>query len=56
VNCKEAARLLGITQAALRQRVQRGQVPGVVRTGRTGRRVQFARAVLVKTIERKAVR
>lgn len=38
----EAARILGITRAALDKRIQRGQVPGVVRTA--GRRVQLDRA------------
>lgn len=47
----EAARLLGISIKALDMRVTRGQVPGVVRTGR---RVQFSLAVLQERIARRA--
>ena len=43
VDYDEAARLLDTTVGALRMRVQRGLVPGVVRTGR---RVQFRRDLL----------
>jgi flagellar biosynthesis/type III secretory pathway protein FliH len=46
VNAREAARLLGITTAALRKRVHPGQVArGAIKF--TGRRVQFVRARLV---------
>lgn len=38
VDYREAARLLGCTVTALKKRVARGQVPGIVRTGR---RTQF---------------
>jgi len=42
ISVKEAARILGITRAALDKRIQRRQVPGVRRTA--GRRVQIDRA------------
>jgi len=42
ISVEEAARLLGITRAAVDKRIQRRQVPGVVRTA--GRRVQIDRA------------
>jgi hypothetical protein len=46
VNAHEAARLLGISAAALRKRVHRGQVArGAIKF--TGRRIQFVRARLV---------
>ena len=46
VNANEAARLLGISTAALRKRVYRGQVArGAIKF--TGRRIQFVRARLV---------
>jgi len=47
----EAAKLLGVSRAAMDKRIQRGQVPGVVRTGR---RVQLLREKLVAGLERKA--
>jgi hypothetical protein len=50
IDAEEAAALLGITENALRLRVQRHLVPGVVRTGR---RVQFHRERLLAGIERK---
>jgi hypothetical protein len=56
IDTDEAARLLGISKAALYQRVSRHQVPGVVRSGRSGRRVQFHRGRLLEGIERKASR
>ena len=45
VDAEEAARLIGITTAAFRQRKQRGQIPrsAIVRAGR---RVQFVRSKL----------
>lgn len=51
MNVKEAAHLLGITPGALRKRVVRYQVSGVVRTGK---RIQFDRAKLMASISRKA--
>lgn len=45
VDAEEAARLLGISVSALEKRVQRNQVPGVVRTGR---RLQFHRERLIE--------
>jgi excisionase family DNA binding protein len=47
----EAARLLGVTRDALDKRIQRGQVPGIVRTGR---RVQVLRPKLLAALERRA--
>lgn len=47
----EAARMLGVSRAALDKRIQRGQIPGVVRTGR---RVQIHRERLLAGLERKA--
>jgi hypothetical protein len=44
INVEEAARLLNISAAALRGRIKRHKVPGVVRTGR---RVQFHRDKLL---------
>lgn len=45
IDAPEAARVLGITPLAFRQRVQRGQIPRAA-IHRTGRRVQFVRAKL----------
>jgi hypothetical protein len=53
VDVDEAAMILGISPSALRMRITRGQVPGVVRTGR---RVQVHRERLTKSLERKARR
>jgi excisionase family DNA binding protein len=50
IGIDEAARILGITSGALRKRVERHEVPGVVRTGR---RVQFHRERLLAAIEKK---
>lgn len=44
VDMKEAAKLLGVTVEALRKRVQRNQVPGMIRAGR---KIEFNRAKLM---------
>jgi hypothetical protein len=41
VDVPEAAKILGISEEALRGRIKRDQVWGVVRTGSSGRRIQF---------------
>jgi predicted DNA-binding transcriptional regulator AlpA len=51
IGCKEAARLLGIQPAALYARVARGQVPGVIRTGKT---IGFLRSKLEAGLARRA--
>lgn len=53
LDVKEAASLLGITPSALSMRVARGQVTGVVKTGR---RLQFHRERLVAGLTKKAGR
>lgn len=53
MDADEVARLLGITREALDKRVQRHQVPGVVRTGR---RVQFNRERLLAGINKRTNR
>jgi hypothetical protein len=53
IDARKAAKLLGITVEALRMRQKRGQVRGIVKTGR---RVQFHRIVLLESYERKARR
>jgi predicted DNA-binding transcriptional regulator AlpA len=53
IDIEEAAHLLGISSEALFKRVQRHQVPGVVRTGR---RVQFVREKMLETVQRRARR
>jgi hypothetical protein len=52
----EAARLLDMKTDALYQAVNRGQVPGVVRTGRTGRGLRFHRERLLAGLDKKASR
>lgn len=47
----EAARLMGITRDAMDKRIQRRQVPGVLRTA--GRRVQIDRARLLAGLARR---
>jgi hypothetical protein len=51
IDYRDAARLLGISVGALRNRVMRGQVPGVIRTGRS---VQFFKPTLVERLGRRA--
>jgi hypothetical protein len=46
----EAAALLGITRRALAKRVERHQVPGVVRSGR---KIEFNRAKLIAGLDRR---
>lgn len=50
LDVEEAAALLGITVDALNKRVSRRQVGGIVRTGR---RIQFHKAKLLESLERK---
>lgn len=45
IDAKEAAALMGINEAAFRQRVQRGQIPRAAIV-RTGKRQQFVRSKL----------
>jgi excisionase family DNA binding protein len=52
ISVDEAARLLGITRDAIDKRIQRRQVPGVVRTA--GRRVQIHREKFLAGLERRA--
>jgi len=54
LDADEAARLLGISREALYMRVARGQVPGVVRTGK--RRIQFHRERLLTGLAKRASR
>jgi predicted DNA-binding transcriptional regulator AlpA len=53
INAPEAARLLGISVDALYMRISRGQVPGVVKTGR---RTQFHRERLIASLAKRAAR
>lgn len=52
ISVDEAARLLGISRDAIDKRIQRRQVPGVVRTA--GRRVQIHREKFLAGLERRA--
>jgi hypothetical protein len=49
----EASALLGVSVEAFYQRVRRGQVPGVVKTGR---KVEVHRDVLLESLEKQARR
>jgi excisionase family DNA binding protein len=51
IDVDEAARLLSVTPMALRKRVERHQIPGVVRTGK---RIQFSREKLLAGIAKRA--
>lgn len=53
INAPEAARLLGISVDALYMRISRGQVPGIVKTGR---RTQFHRERLIASLAKRASR
>lgn len=53
IDAPEAARLLGISVDALYMRISRGQVPGVVKTGR---RTQFHRERLLTSLAKRASR
>jgi len=51
IDVDEAARLLSLSPVAPRKRVERHQIPGVVRTGK---RIQFSREKLTTWISKKA--
>jgi predicted DNA-binding transcriptional regulator AlpA len=54
VSVGEAAKILGISRSAMDKRIQRHQVPGVVRTA--GRRIQIHREKFLAGLARKARR
>lgn len=53
LDVRAAAKLLGITEDALRSRVKRRRIPGVVRSGG---RVEFHREVLLAALAKRAKR
>lgn len=51
ISVEEAAKILGITRRALDKRIQRRQVPGVLRTA--GRRIQIDRARMLSGLAKR---